>query len=153
VSLANSSGVDLRVLAQSLYARRDEAVVVPYEEKTMTDGPPSENECHINADRWVQEHRDHKTVRGWLVFDRLLGSRLCRFNAHSVVEAPDGRLFDLTPSRASRRYPFLRHEGPGEFEEILGRIGLVHLDYDPAENKICSTSWIATADGRERLGP
>jgi len=144
VSLANSTGVDLQALAQSLYARRDEAVVVPYEGKTMTDGPPSENECHINADRWVQEHPDHKTVRGWLVFDRFLGSRLCRFNAHSVVETPDGRLFD---------YPFLRHEGPGEFEEILGRIGLVHLDYDPAENKICSTSWIATADGRERLGP
>jgi hypothetical protein len=117
--------IDLRALWQSLYARRAEAVVVPYEPRTVSSGPPTEHECHINVDRWVLEHPDHKPVRGWLVFN-LLG----RFTAHSVAEAPDGSLFDLTPSRASRRYPFLRHQGPeGEFEAIV-LAGHIHLDFD-----------------------
>jgi len=120
--------IDLKALVTSLYARRQEAVVVPYEPRTMTSGPPTEHECHNNVDRWVLEQPDHKSVRGWLVFEwtenemgRLMFSLpLCRFTAHSVVETPDGRLFDLTPSRASRRYPFLRHHEPdGEFEAIV----------------------------------
>ncbi|MGB8632836.1 MAG: hypothetical protein WCD69_26250, partial [Xanthobacteraceae bacterium] len=126
--------VDLKGLARSLYARRHEAVVVPYEPQTTTS-PASEHWCHKNVDRWVLEHPDHMPVRGWLVFDysenelgRQLVSRQigvpiphCRFNAHSVVETPDGRLFDLTPApKASQRYPFLRHdEADGDFEALL----------------------------------
>jgi hypothetical protein len=79
--------------------------------------------AHNNVDRWVLEHPDHKPVRGWLVFNLLR-----RFTAHSIVETPDGRLFDLTPARASRRYPFLRHRGlDGEFEAIV-LAGFIHLD-------------------------
>jgi hypothetical protein len=129
--------IDLNALLASLYARRKEGVIVPYESRTMASGPPTEKGCHNNVDRWVLEHPNHKSVRGWLVFDwteneigRRMLSRmlrlpvplpLYRFTAHSVVEAPDGRLFDLTPAPlASQRYPFLRHHGPeGEFEAIV----------------------------------
>ena len=138
-------GLDLKGLATALYTRRHEAVVVPYEPQPMTTGPASEHWCHENVDRWVFEHPDHKAVRGWLVFDwteNELGRRLlslasvtlprCRFTAHSVVETPDGRLFDLTPSQASQRYPFLRHhEADGEFETII-LAGVVHLDLPAA---------------------
>jgi hypothetical protein len=127
--------IDLKALLPSLYARRQEAVVVPYEPQTMTSGPPTEHECHNNVDRWVLEQPNHKSVRGWLVFEWNETARLilpmlplCRFTAHSVVEASDGRLFNLTPSKASRRYPFLRHHGPdGEFEAIV-LAGHAHLD-------------------------
>ena len=61
--------IDLKALVTSLYARRQEAVVVPYEPRTMTSGPPTEHECHNNVDRWVLEQPDHKSVRGWLVFE------------------------------------------------------------------------------------
>jgi hypothetical protein len=127
---------DLKTLATSLYARRQEAVVVPYEPQPMTSGPASEHWCHENVDRWVLEHPDHRPVRGWLVFDwtgnelgvRILSLPLCRFTAHSVVETPDGRLFDLTPSRASQRYPFLRHhEADGDFEAMI-LAAIVHVD-------------------------
>jgi hypothetical protein len=122
--------IDLEALKMSLYARRKEGVVVPYEQVTMASGPATERWCHINVDRFVSEHPDHKSVRGWLVFDltKLL-LPLCRFTAHSVVETPDRRLFDLTPTRASQRYPFLRHHGPdGEFEAIV-TAGHIHLDF------------------------
>jgi hypothetical protein len=89
----------------------------------MTSGPATEHECHNNVDRWVSENPDHKAVRGWLFFNMLL-----RFTAHSVVEAPDGRMFDLTPSRASQRYPFLRHHGPNNEFEAIVLAGFVHLD-------------------------
>jgi hypothetical protein len=115
--------IDLKALWMSLYARCEEAVVVPHEPRTMTSGPPTEHECHNNVDRWVLEHPDHKPVRGWLVFNLL-----CRFTAHSVVETPDGRLFDLTPARASQRYPFLRHRGPDDEFEAIVRAGFIHLD-------------------------
>jgi len=125
--------VDLNALKRSLYARRHQAVVVPYEAKTMMSGPPpTEHECHINTDRWVMEHADHKAVRGWLVFDynRITYGlfRICRFTAHSVVETPDGKLFDLTPSKASQRYPFVRHEGPDDEFEAIVLAGHIHLD-------------------------
>jgi hypothetical protein len=137
--------IDLTALLKSLYARRKEAVVVPYEPRTMTSGPPTERDCHNNVDRWVLEQPDHKSVRGWLVFDRTgdeIARRilslalprpvsLCRFTAHSVVEAPGGRLFDLTPSNVSQRYPFLRHQGPdGEFRAIV-LAGHSDLDLHP----------------------
>jgi hypothetical protein len=96
----------------------------------------------------VSEHPVHKSVRGWLVFDLTgneIGRRmlslalrlpvplpLCRFTAHSVVETPDGRLFDLTPSQASQRYPFLRHHEPDSELEAIVLAGVVHLDLPAA---------------------
>lgn len=127
-------------LAQSLYARRNQAVVIPFVEMILPSGPPSENDCHGNVDRWVRQHPGDRALRGWLVFDNFLMTRVCRFNAHSVVEAADGSLFDLTPSKASRRYPFLRHVGrDGEFTAMIDGTGLVYFDYDPDENKVYPT--------------
>jgi hypothetical protein len=125
--------IDLNALVQSLYARRHEAVTVPFEERSIASGPPLETECHNNTDRWVLEHSGHKSVRGWMVFDFNKMSEglypVCRFTAHSVVEDSTGRLFDPTPSRASQRYPFLRHEGPeAEFVAVV-KAGYVNLDH------------------------
>jgi hypothetical protein len=41
--------VDLGALTRSLYARRHEAVAVPFEVRIMASGPPQEHECHSNA--------------------------------------------------------------------------------------------------------
>jgi hypothetical protein len=125
--------VDLTALVNSLYARRHEGVVVPFEPQTITSGQPQEHDCHSNTDRYVRDHPDHKSVRGWMIFDYNKTTQgwwpVCRFMAHSVVEAPDGRLFDITPSQASQRYPFIRHSGPdSEFEAIV-LAGHIHLDF------------------------
>ena len=94
-----ASSSDLLTLAQSLYALRNQAVVIPFVEMILPSGPPSENDCHGYVDRWVRQHPGDRALRGWLVFDNFpIMTRVCRFNAHSVVEAADGSLFDLTPS-------------------------------------------------------
>jgi hypothetical protein len=125
--------VDLMALAQSLYQRRHEAVMVPFEARTMASGLPQEHECHDNIRRWISENPDHKPVRGWLVFDLHRTSRglmsVCRFTAHSVVEEPSGRLIDITPSKASQRYPFLRDNGSEEQFVAIVTSGTIHLDH------------------------
>jgi hypothetical protein len=73
-------------------------------------------------------------VHGWLVFDFTLISPIqpfFRFNPHSVVEGKDGCRVDVTPSRASRRYPFLEHEGlPDDIIRIVQGNAMIHIDYD-----------------------
>ena len=126
--------VDLLALMNSLYDRRQKAVVVPYEPTSMKSDSPREGECHNNADRYVLENPDCQSIRGWLVFDNATASVFSsrphfRFTSHSVVERADGRLFDPTPTQASQRYPFLRHEGPeSEFDAIIA-VGYTQLDY------------------------
>lgn len=74
-----------------------------------------------------------QTVYGWLVFDFDRDSwgmlPVCRFSAHTVIEDPAGRLFDITPSKASQRYPFLRHEGSDEEFEAIVADGYSNLDF------------------------
>ncbi len=126
--------IDLLAVMKSLYDRQQTAVVVPYELTSIKSGNPREHECHNNADRYVLENPGCKSIRGWLVFDYTMGALIgwrpfFRFTAHSVVERADGRLFDPTPSKASQRYPFLRHEGPeSEFEAIVAA-GYTNVEY------------------------
>jgi hypothetical protein len=110
---------ELQALAARLYSRRGEAVVVPFNKRSVGDWQPIEGDCHRNVDWWVYNHPNSKPVRGWLFFDfrmlRILGGQpFVRFTAHSVVQDEDGTLRDITPSRASQRYPFIRHEGSDE---------------------------------------
>jgi hypothetical protein len=108
--------VDLTALAQSLYERRHEAVMVSFEVRTMASGSSYHHNCHNNVDRWVQEHPKHTAVRGWFVNDINEPTNgwfpFCYFIAHSVVKDSTGQLIDITPNRASQPYPFIQHDGP-----------------------------------------
>jgi hypothetical protein len=53
-----------------------------------------------------------------------------RFVAHSVVEDEKGRLFDLTPPLAARKYPFNRSELVDEQDLLMPSVRqLVHVDH------------------------
>lgn len=126
------SEAELQALAVSLYARRGEAVVVPFSERSIDDWKPSEGQCHRNVDWWVLNTKS-TAIRGWLFFDfhnTSLGLiPFVRFTAHSLVQDEDGTLRDITPSKASQRYPFIRHdEGDGDFISLVEKHQLVHLD-------------------------
>jgi hypothetical protein len=117
-------------LARRLYDRRQEAVVVPFRNCSSEAFQPAEQDCHRNVDLWCKAHPSHVPVRGWVVFEvyTLLG--LCRFVPHSVVGDEDRILFDLTPSRASRRYPFLKDELiEEEYVLLITSRRLLHLDH------------------------
>jgi hypothetical protein len=126
--------INLKSIAKSLYERRGTGKIVPYEPWAATGWTPSEHECHSNVERFVHENRDCKAVRGWWVFDYTYGPLIgrpafWRFTAHSVIE-DNGRLFDITPSRAEQRYPFIRHNGPkGEFEALIFRFKITDLEH------------------------
>lgn len=127
------SEAELQALAASLYARRREAVVAPFTERSIGDWKPSEGQCHRNVDWWVHHNPKSKAVRGWLFFDFNTTSLglypFVRFTAHSLVEDEDGTLHDITPSKASQRYPFIQHKGSEEeFISLVEEHQLVNLD-------------------------
>jgi hypothetical protein len=125
--------VDLVAIAASLYARRGTAVIVPIEPQNLA-WQPIANDCHNNTDRFVLENPGFKSVRGWRVFDYSdLG--FFRFMSHSVISAPDGHLFEITPNPTGYAPPFLRHLGlEGEFEAIV-EAGWPSLSHPPGHEK------------------
>jgi len=103
---------ELLLIARRLYERRYSGQIIPYK---MVNPAHSEGECHQNAGLWA---RGCKAIHGWMVFDHERTSSglvsLVQFNPHTIIETDSGDRFDITPSQASRRYPFLDHEGPRE---------------------------------------
>jgi hypothetical protein len=99
----------LEELAKGLYQRRDQAVAVPF------------RDC-VRA--------DHRPVRRWLMLESYPRQGVCRFVAHSVVVDEQGRLFDLTPSSAAPKYPFLKEKmSEEEYLLMLSVRRLVHVDH------------------------
>lgn len=99
----------LREHARLLYARRQEAAVVPFVDVGTEAWRPAMQDCHGNCEAWCERHPEYQVVRGWLCIP-LDGLAYCRFLAHSVVRQPDGALIDITPRaplRGPAPYPFL----------------------------------------------
>jgi hypothetical protein len=128
---------ELNELAKRLYDHCHTAAFVDCADAAVVGAwEPVVNQCHANATTWASNNDGWVAVRGWLVFDFTnlfpVMPRGVRFNAHSVVQDPHGKLWDITPPAGpvSRRYPFFRHPGTDEeFEDLLGRHRLVHVDY------------------------
>src|SRR5258706_13269584 len=93
--------------AASLFDRCQEGVILSRAEVAMGDWKPQAKLCHENVTAWCESNARYEPSRGWLYFD--LGGLLDHvlFIAHSAVRAPDGRLYDITPTDASRQYPFI----------------------------------------------
>lgn len=124
---------DLHGYASRLYARVSTAVVVPYSSLAVPGWAAVENNCHGNVTDLCVARPDIKAIRGWLYFDFDGYFSSVRFTAHSVARLPDGTLMDVTPSRASRRYPFISAEESEEDYAALIEQGRVqHIDYDVA---------------------
>lgn len=120
----------LTEVARQLYERRHQAVLVPFRDCAGPDFQPVEQACHSNVDEWCLSHPTHRPVRGWLVYESWLAQGFCRFAPHSVVLDQHGELFDLTPTRAVQKYPFLRdHLTDEEFVLMVSSRRLVHLDH------------------------
>ena len=101
---------DFQVLGKGKCTKRNEAVVVPFVARSLGEWRPDEGECHRNCDWWALHNPGCEAVRGWLLFGfGMFG--FIRFNPHSVIKEEDGTLIDITPSKASQRYPFIRHWG------------------------------------------
>ena len=100
----------LEDLARSLFKRRAEGVVIPFEPRA-TDLRLEPQDCHANVDAWCRFHPGHKACRGWFVIDQP-AIRQTLFVSHSVIADEHGRRFDPTPRRFRNEYPFLEDDDP-----------------------------------------
>lgn len=81
---------------KSICDRLPQASHVPYRKVLFADGRvPSQSECHQNADRWASENQGCTVVRGWVTYANFGLS--VGLTAHSVIQDPDGQLYDITP--------------------------------------------------------
>jgi hypothetical protein len=94
--------VDIEIYRVELTQRASLACLVNWADVSTGDWVPAPNECHQNVTDWCESNEGYIPVRGWMYFD-LTG----QFVAHSVLRAPDGLLYDITPAAASRQYPFI----------------------------------------------
>ncbi len=98
--------LNIDVYAESLYRRVNEATLLKRANIDGGDWKPEPNMCHHNVSIWCENNKEYMPVRGWLYFD-LPGLNYIKFVAHSAVLAPDGEMYDITPSNASQEYQFL----------------------------------------------
>lgn len=113
--------------AANLFARMHEAVNLRWADVEIGNWRPKANDCHANVTELCAHDPTYSPVRGWLYFD--FGGYLDRvqFLAHSAVRAPDGMLYDITPSQASQQYPFLSANLPDQEYEALVTSGAIQL--------------------------
>ena len=120
--------VDVEAYGQALLRRVAEARRLRRAEIAGGDWQPQPNWCHANVSVWCEVKEGYTPVRGWLYFD-LPGLAFCSFVAHSALRAPNGELYDITPSRTSAEYPFL--EGglsEDEYAELVETRGMCNLE-------------------------
>ena len=109
-------------LAARLYELRHSGQIIRLAEvgigggSAPDDWKPRPNFCHDNVDVWVGRIPEYQAVRGSAVFDfstnPLVPNPFVRFTAHSIICAPDGTLWDITPQpHVSQSYPFIHHPG------------------------------------------
>jgi hypothetical protein len=129
----------LKELAERLYDLRDTARIIPLAQVEIGDGSasgdwsPFPRFSHDNVNIWVRRSPEYKAVRGWVVFDfsrnPTFRARFVRFAVHSVIEAPDGTLWDITQRYTSRPHPFIRHPGTDEDFDYLRASAVMHVDH------------------------
>jgi hypothetical protein len=129
----------LKGLANLLYDLRDTARIIPLAEVEIGDGSalgdwkPFPRFSHDNVNVWIRRCPEYKAVRGWAVFDfssnPTFRVKFVRFAAHSVIEAADGALWDITERYTSQPHPFIRHPGTNEDFNYLRANGIMHVDH------------------------
>jgi hypothetical protein len=89
-----------------------EATHVPYVPISSGDWQPEVGHCHENVAAWVERHPDYIAVHGWVVWHAVYNG--VRMTHHSVVQAPNGSLSDITPlvdETLREGMRFVRHVG------------------------------------------
>jgi hypothetical protein len=118
----------LRCYVADLLRRISTAEALPMASSPDPRWAPKAGHCHYNVAAWCELFPEYRPARGWLCFPGL-------FLAHSVVMAPNGRLFDVTPPFAP--LPFLSAlESEDEYAALVGEGGVSRLLRDGTAERL-----------------
>jgi hypothetical protein len=119
--------VDASEHGSSLMRRVAEAAPVTKLQVKVGEWAPQEKMCHHNVSHFCELKPEYKPVRGWLYFE-LPGLSISKFVSHSVVRAPDGAMYDITPWNASEHYPFIASNlSEDEYAQLVEEQGVSEL--------------------------
>jgi hypothetical protein len=116
---------NLVALARKIIARVDPGTIAPPFKVSLQDATgnvlwePTPHNCHSNVDTWLSNRPasspKYSSVFGFVIVPPMpIWRPYWDVIAHAVIEAEDGALMDITPSRAEYVYPFVRHVGTVE---------------------------------------
>lgn len=126
---------------KSLYLRISEARILKREKVKVENWEPTARMCHDNVDTFCDYKPDHTPVRGWLFFE-LKGLNKVKFNAHSVVQTPQGDLIEITPSNASKEYPFIKSAlSDDDYIDIIKNFTNGEIFYIPQNGTLHNSSF------------
>ena len=109
-----------------LIERLGDAVFVQRARVTVGEWTPVAHDCHVNVGEFCSRCPGYTHVRGWLYFD--FGS-YALLNANSVVQEPNGKVIDITPTLAESINPFIADlSAPEEYDRLIrgGAVRLIH---------------------------
>ncbi len=113
-----------------LYKRRGSRIILQWVDVCIGDWQPEANDCHLNVTTLCESCEEYSPVRGWLYQDLAGVMPYVSFLAHSAVKAPDGKLYEITPSAASQQYPFIiAEEGEEDYATLVEREGVGEIKY------------------------
>ena len=125
--MSSSDDVQRHKYAARLYERRSEGVWLKRAVVSIGDWQPLPNQCHHNVTEWCAHDDRYKPVRGWLYFE--ISLNYVKFVSHSAVQAPDGHLYDITPTPVPRSYPFIPAEESEEEYADMNESGITELSH------------------------
>ncbi|MDH5231121.1 MAG: hypothetical protein OEY38_13735 [Gammaproteobacteria bacterium] len=121
--------MDIEKYAGSLFSRVNDAKILVRETINIGGLVAAPNMCHHNVSELHLQDNDYIPVRGWLYFD-LPGLDFVKFVAHSAIRKPNGKIVDITPSNASKDYPFLDGNlSEEEYANIVEGMGCGEIVY------------------------
>jgi hypothetical protein len=132
---------DIQAYGRRLFERRESGIFVPPANAGWGEWRPAQHSCHENVSTICAGDSRLQPIRGWLFFDFHYFFDYVRFTAHSVIRNEQGVLYDITPTQASRPYPFIQaEEGTDEFCAFINASNVLHLDYELATKRIYARS-------------
>lgn len=141
--------MDRRSYEEAICARLSEGQIIPFREVSLGEWRPAISACHENVNMWVRSNPQCVAVRGWVTYASF-GAGTVGLTAHSIVQDPNGNLFDITPQNDEsirQGMRFIAHVGddPSFFETKANG----HSFVCPPDllSEIMQQGWSPTGDG------
>ncbi len=123
-SLPNELTLDaLRKYSSYLFSRINESGSLTFKQVEIDGQLSLARNCHENTRGFLKSNSSHKIIYGWIFEKSESKLEHIEFFAHSVIQDPDGYLFDITPIQSNKPVMFLAANlNDNDFADIVNEL-------------------------------